>query len=139
MNEVIARLDALLVLGENGTWTVDRQRLPAFEAALLALGDDPHLLEVILYVTGVCHRLADERSSPEAAAEIMAAIGRVKAELPALDRCESFLERLREAEERRSAAFANSAPKRAPYLGTPAATGTVKAGVLGHRETGRLR
>ena len=73
------------------------------------------------------------------AAEIMSALGRVKAKLPVLDRCESFLEKLREADERRSAVFANSGPKRAPYLGTPAASGTVKAGVLGHRETRRIR
>jgi hypothetical protein len=139
VKEVIACLDALLVLGEGAAWTVDRRKLPAFEAALVERGDDPHLLEIILYVSGVCHRLSGEQRSPEAAAEIMSALGRVKAKLPVLDRCESFLEKLRETDERRGAVFANSGPKRAPYLGTPAASGTVKAGVLGHRETRRLR
>src|SRR5262249_26628984 len=105
-----------------------------------ALGDDPGLIEAILFLTGVCHRLATQEDSAEAAAEIMCAIGRVRPDLPLLDRAEAFLDSqihhdLRDAE---ALGFVEGVARRAPQPGEVPAAGSVKAVKL-DKEPRRLR
>lgn len=127
MNDVITRLDEMLTPAQ-GVWAIVPENVAGFEDALRGMGQDPALLETILYLSGVCHRLATDEKSPEAAASIMSSIGKVRADLPLLDQAEAMLANLQEQDQRGAEAlgFSEALSKRAPRAGEAPAPGSVK-------------
>lgn len=127
MNDVIIRLDEMLTPSQ-GAWAIVPEKVAGFEDALRGMGRDPALLETILYLTGVCHRLATDERSPETAALIMASIGRVRADLPLLDQAEAMLHNLQEQDQRGAEAlgFSEALSRRAPHANEAPAPGSVK-------------
>jgi hypothetical protein len=124
----------------DGGWIIGPLGVAPLEEALLALADDPALVDAILFITGLAHSLGGEAVSREAAIALVSAIGKVRPRLVVLDRAEQLLEQLAGEERRRAAAFGVVDPAHlaAPAEGEPAPHGSVKVRALDPAPT-RLR